>query len=1348
VPGAQVTFTIVPASGSGGTFSGPNVVTTDQSGVALSPVLTANEKAGTFSVTAAVPNVQTVAAFSLTIEAGPPASIETTGGSGQSAPIDTLFANPITAVVRDAGRNPLQGVTVTFAAPASGASATFPNGLTAVTGSGSGTVSVPVRANGTAGGPYVVTASVAGVETSAQITLTNVVVPVATLLIADGGGQTAQIDTAFGKRLAVTARDAAGNLVKGASVTFTLPSSGAGGTFAGGVSTAVTDDSGVATSAVLTANSTAGVWSVTASANGKTAVFSLTNMGPPVSMTPVAGSTPQIAEVLQPFAAALAVTVRDSGGNAVPNVNVTFTAPATGATGTFAGSSTVATGANGVATAPVFTANQLLGPYTVQASGAGLTADFALTNKEGRAQTLTASGGGGQSVTVGTSFPNALRVTVTDKYGNPVSGATVLFSAPATGASCSFAGGNTAITDAAGLATSTVVTANALTGQYVVTAQVAGVASSASFTLTNVRHPGSVSTAPGSTPQDAEVDSNFGVALAAVVRDVSGNLMPDVAVTFRAPSSGASGGFNGSGPTSTVNTNAQGIATTPIFRANTIAGTYAVTAEVTGLAQKADYLLTNVPGPPAAVTAVSGGGQSAFVNTAFAAPLVARVVDKWQNPVRSVPVTFRVPSDPGVASAVFDGSNVALTNGSGIATSAPLSANGTPGKDYIVTANVTGLPPASFTLTNNRDDGTPPPLLTVASADVGKGLQVPIQVRIPIPIATDVEVTVTSLDSSRVLLSKSSAVAGSGSLVLPIAAGQTAVTIFAQALANSSTVNVSAAASGYTTGTGAITLGPSGLVLAGPNGIGVPSFATTEGSTVTVTIHAALLNTSGGVVATQATRGGANVAVGLTALPSSVGTMQPATATILSGDSSVTATFRALKTGAATITASNSEFAQGTLVANVGLPSCIMPAVTVGRNLQTTAQAELTTVASSTMPVLITSADPSKLLLSKTATDAGSASISVNIPLGGFRTPPFYLQALSDTGPVEVVATCGTVGSATGVVTLAKSGFTLSGTMVGLTEGSPNVLLSVSSVMLDSSLNFVDYQPIRAGFSTSVSVTSSDTTVGSITSSPVTLSGNVGFGFTQFDPLKNGTTLLSIDTPAGFSTPAQGTSLTAQIGVATITLDPLGPTIGKNLQQLVTIGLGQAAPSGGVAVTVGTASPSLRIGVTPDSTGSASIVINVPAGGFQATVYLNALADIGSAAYTVSAPGYVTKQDTVQFAPSGVVIYGPFGLGWPLYATVGGNNQVIADVGVVDALSGTWMYMPQPVRGGLSLTAPLSSSNTNIGTVPAQVVIPSGASQAIVNFTAKAAGQTTIEVTQPTGLSPPSQYTSLIAQVN
>jgi len=84
----------------------------------------------------------------------------------------------------------------------------------------------------------------------------------------------------------------------------------------------------------------------------------------------------------------------------------------------------------------------------------------------------------------------------------------------------------------------------------------------------------------------------------------------------------------------------------------------------------------------------------------------------------------------------------------------------------------------------------------------------------------------------------------------------------------------------------------------------------------------------------------------------------------------------------------------------------------------------------------------------------------------------------------------------------------------------------------------------------------------------------------------------------------------------------------------------------------------------------------------------------------------------------------------------------------VDALSGTWMYMPQPVRGGLSLTAPLSSSNTNIGTVPAQVVIPSGASQAIVNFTAKAAGQTTIEVTQPTGLSPPSQYTSLIAQVN
>src|SRR5687767_14048214 len=66
-----------------------------------------------------------------------------------------------------------------------------------------------------------------------------------------------------------------------------------------------------------------------------------------------------------PFPINLQVTVTD-GVIGIPNVPVTFTAPSSGASGTFAGGCltvTVITDANGVATAPQFTANAQAGYY-------------------------------------------------------------------------------------------------------------------------------------------------------------------------------------------------------------------------------------------------------------------------------------------------------------------------------------------------------------------------------------------------------------------------------------------------------------------------------------------------------------------------------------------------------------------------------------------------------------------------------------------------------------------------------------------------------------------------------------------------------------------------------------------------------------------------------------------------------------------------------------------------------------------------------------------------------------------------------------------------------------------------
>ena len=97
-----------------------------------------------------------------------------------------------------------------------------------------------------------------------------------------------------------------------------------------------------------------------------------------------AGGT-QSANTGATFATNLAVTVLDSLNNPLPGVSVVFTAPSSGASGTFAtggtNTQTVTTNASGVATASAFTANGAGGSYQVSAAVNGLSnLNFSLTN--------------------------------------------------------------------------------------------------------------------------------------------------------------------------------------------------------------------------------------------------------------------------------------------------------------------------------------------------------------------------------------------------------------------------------------------------------------------------------------------------------------------------------------------------------------------------------------------------------------------------------------------------------------------------------------------------------------------------------------------------------------------------------------------------------------------------------------------------------------------------------------------------------------------------------------------------------------------------------------------------------
>src|SRR6202042_1793345 len=123
---------------------------------------------------------------------------------------------------------------------------------------------------------------------------------------------------------------------------------------------------------------------------------------------------------------------------------------------------------------------------------------------------------------------------------------------------------------AGGVAMAPALTANGVAGSYTVTATVTGVATGASFALTNTAGAAASIAATAGTPQSATVNTAFGAALQAIVRDGGGNPLSGVAVTFTAPGSGAGGSFAGGQNTVTVAT-VSGVATAPVLTANTVA---------------------------------------------------------------------------------------------------------------------------------------------------------------------------------------------------------------------------------------------------------------------------------------------------------------------------------------------------------------------------------------------------------------------------------------------------------------------------------------------------------------------------------------------------------------------------------------------------------------------------------------------------------------------------------------------------------------------------------------------------------------------------------------------------------
>ena len=927
---------------------------------------------------------------------------------------------------------------------------------------------------------------------------------------------------------------------------------------------------------------------------------------PPASITVSSGNN-QSTKVNTAFAAPVAAIVKDANGFAVPGVTVTFTTPVSGASGTF-NVNTAVTDVNGIATSAVLTANTITGSYNVTATAGALTVTFAMTNTAGNAAAIAVSAGTGQSTLAGSTYVLPLKAVVTDSFNNRVSGVTVTFTAPVQSLpSVVFAGGNTAVTDASGVATSGAMTAN---------------------------------------------------------------------------------------------TKANG-------------NPFAVTASVAGVATPASFVLTNLTGPVAALTAISGANQQAEAGKVFTNPLQVLVTDAFGNPLRGYTVTFAGPLNGASATA---SPNTAVTDNGGVATSGTVTANGTAGGPYNIVASISGVAAtASFALTNTACLTNCPGVITAPGATIGKDLQAPILITFnpPIPIGSGgLPLTITSTDPAKALVGGGTA-AGKTTITATMAEGSTTVSTFVQALVGTGTVDITLSVPGYLTTTVTINFANSGFVITGPNGLG-QAFSVFQGSTAGLTVNSVSLTAAGAMSAIQQVRGGLTASVPVTSSNTTIGTITGGNISFTGGTDTGSPNFVAsgVNTGSATITVSTpSGFTTpatgSTLAATVSVSCTIAPSATLGQGLEKTVNISLCGPAPAATTVTITSGDPSKVLFSTSPSTAGSSSLTLTIPKNQNRTPDFYVQATAASGTTGTVTNSVTAtgfATTTGTITLAPPGFRITSPGgVGATSFTSSANGPLANIIVEtgriSGGVFAEAQSISGGNSVTVTVTSSNTTVGSFSVPTVTIANGNSSATALFSSNATGATTITASA-ANYTSAA----VTANVSAPRMILSG-GLTIGKFLQSFDTLIL-NPAPSVATQVTVTSSDASmLKLSATASGAGTASITMNVAAGQAFVGFFVQALSDTGSASYTAASPGYPTTaaQSSSVFQPSGIVILTSTN-GSAITGTAGTTINASSSPNVIVYMAIlTVEGVPseiQPLAGGSALQIAIQNNHPEKATLP------------------------------------------------
>jgi hypothetical protein len=400
------------------------------------------------------------------------------------------------------------------------------------------------------------------------------------------------------------------------------------------------------------------------------------------------------------------------------------------------------------------------------------------------------------------------------------------------------------------------------------------------------------------------------------------------------------------------------------------------------------------------------------------------------------------------------------------------------------------------------------------------------------PFATDLTIALQTSDPSKLLVSGDPATAGLPALSMTLLAGRRlAGTFYVHALDHQGTARLTITAPGFADTSFEVTLTDLFFGIQFPF-YPSPTRIVLQGGPATGTIYFGTAYGGGAII-----RPGASIGVHIDSSNPAVLSVDTPDVTLAGGASSGQFTVRPLQLGHATVSLAG---AQGFGSTPYQVPGSINVSVEamklninvanfqIGKDQQSVATFSTEPLPKPVQNVIYTivSSDPSLLIVSDTATTPGSAQVT--LPAGSNQA---YLQALSNSGTATVTVSSPGAQPATGSLQFTPSGvvFVSTSNLSLQTNGPPQrvqvQLLRLDPASLQPSICCLDPRP---GFNASVTITSSNPSVATVSPAVVQFSGSSP-QFVDIKPVSAGTAIISLSVPAGSDTPASGRTITVTV---------------------------------------------------------------------------------------------------------------------------------------------------------------------------------------------------------------------------